>query len=131
LRYEPEDFTPKRFSYEANGAREHFLSCENEDGLMAGFLRLRFPQKSRRKEITSSCALVRELHVYGSEVPINRPGSAAVQHQGLGAKLLEEAEAMAGGAGKERMLIISGVGVREYYRKHGYSLLGPYMSKRL
>jgi elongator complex protein 3 len=29
------------------------------------------------------------------------------------------------------MVIISGVGVREYYRKFGYELEGPYMVKNL
>jgi elongator complex protein 3 len=134
-RYEPEDFTLRHLAYEASGAREHFLSCENDEGLMAGFLRMRFPKKSGRKGINPACALVRELHVYGSEVPISGgkrgAGHVAVQHLGLGAKLLEEAEALAAGAGKNRMLIISGVGAREYYRKHGYSLLGPYMEKKL
>ncbi len=130
-RFDPEDFTLKRFIYEAGGGKEHFLSYEDGDGLIAGFIRLRFPWKSRRAEINASSALVRELHVYGSEVPIEGSGRAAVQHRGLGAKLLEEAEALACEAGKNRMIIISGVGVREYYRKRGYSLLGPYMSKLL
>jgi elongator complex protein 3 len=131
LRYKPEDFALRRLSYEASGAKEHFLSYETDERLLAGFLRMRFPQRSIRKEITPSCALVRELHVYGSEIPIDAQGRAAVQHQGLGAKLLEEAEALATEAGKDRMLVISGVGVREYYRKRGYSLVGPYMSRKL
>lgn len=130
-RFNPEDFTLKRFVYGASGGKEHFLSYEDEGGLIAGFLRLRFPQRSRRAEIGAGSALVRELHVYGSEVPIEGGGRAAVQHRGLGAKLLEEAEAIAREAGKNRMVIISGVGVREYYRKHGYSLRGRYMSRRL
>ena len=31
----------------------------------------------------------------------------------------------------KRILVISAVGTREYYRKIGYSLLGPYMAKEL
>jgi elongator complex protein 3 len=31
----------------------------------------------------------------------------------------------------ERILVISGIGVREYFRKFGYERVGPYMCKRL
>ena len=86
------------------------------DGLLAGCLRLRLPEGDR--------ALVRELHIYGQEVPLQ--GKGGIQHAGFGSRLLEEAE-----DGRSRMLIISGVGVREYYRRHGYNLNGPYMEKRL
>jgi elongator complex protein 3 len=56
---------------------------------------------------------------------------AGAQHKGLGANLLREAEGIARTAGMERMLIISGVGARGYYRKHGYERTGPYMGKTL
>ena len=123
------DFNPKRMDYDASGGKETFLSFENEDGMIAGFIRLRFPQESSRKEIDGGTALIRELHVYGSEAPLEAGGD--VQHRGLGARLLEEAENIARDAGKEKMIIISGVGVREYYRKHGYDRFGYYMGKAL
>jgi len=31
----------------------------------------------------------------------------------------------------KKLLVISAVGTREYYKKFGYSLDGPYMSKQL
>jgi elongator complex protein 3 len=80
-------------------------------------------------EIKRDCALIRELHVYGAEVPIAQEGD--VQHRGLGASLLREAEDIAREHGTEKMVIISGVGVREYYGKRGYSPEGSYMAKRL
>ncbi len=123
------DFKIERFDYRSSGGKEVFLSYENEDGLLAGFIRLRFPGRSGRPEISDGAALIRELHVYGSEAPLD--GTGPVQHRGLGARLLTEAESIAAGAGKEKMVIISGVGVREYYRKRGYMLEGPYMAKRL
>jgi len=49
----------------------------------------------------------------------------------MGKKLLERAEQIAIDSGKSHMAIISGVGVRDYYRKFGYSLVGPYMLKKL
>jgi elongator complex protein 3 len=119
---DPQDLRLSRISYDASGGKEWFLSFVDEEGLLAGFLRLRFPPDR-------GTALVRELHVYGAEAPIS--GEGKVQHQGLGARLLEEAEAIARDRGRERMAIISGVGVREYYRRHGYSLKGPYMAKNL
>src|SRR4030095_5350009 len=122
-------FKLERMDYRASGGNEIFLSFENEEDLIAGFLRLRLPAQSRRLEIDADSALVRELHVYGAEVPLE--GSGKVQHRGLGIRLLKEAEDIARAEGRKKMLIISGVGVREYYRKHGYELEGPYMSKRL
>ncbi|MBU0532495.1 tRNA uridine(34) 5-carboxymethylaminomethyl modification radical SAM/GNAT enzyme Elp3 [Candidatus Micrarchaeota archaeon] len=115
------DFELKRLDYEASQGKEIFLSYENEN-LIAGFLRLRFPQET-------SVAFVRELHVYGSEVPIS--GNGKVQHKGFGSKLLQEAEEIAKENGKEKMLIISGVGVRPYYSKYGYSFSGSYMCRNL
>ncbi|MFH0738180.1 MAG: tRNA uridine(34) 5-carboxymethylaminomethyl modification radical SAM/GNAT enzyme Elp3 [Candidatus Micrarchaeota archaeon] len=122
-------FSLRRMDYPSSGGREVFLSFDDSDGLLAGFLRLRFPEKSPRPEIDSSCALVRELHVYGSEAPLHTGGP--VQHHGLGSRLLDEAERIAQENGKGKVVIISGVGVRGYYRKRGYSRDGPYMSKRI
>jgi elongator complex protein 3 len=52
------------------------------------------------------------------------------QHKGYGAQLLKAAEQIACGEfDKDKLLIISGIGVRDYYRKLGYHKDGPYMSK--
>ena len=123
------EFEMQKMEYDANGGKEVFLSYENDEGLIAGFIRLRFPSQSLRPEIDDSCALIRELHVYGSEVPLEKHGK--VQHRGMGSNLLKEAEQIAYELGREKMVIISGVGVREYYRKQGYSLFGPYMARNL
>lgn len=121
-------FQMRRTSYRASGAEEHFISYEG-DGMIAGFIRLRFPEACRRPEMTPSTSLVRELHVYGSSVPISMKGR--VQHTGIGSALLQEAEDTAMDNGKDNMLIISGVGARGYYSKLGYSRDGPYMGKTL
>jgi elongator complex protein 3 len=45
---------------------------------------------------------------------------------------MEEAERIAREEhGSVKMAVISGVGTRDYYRKLGYELDGPYMSKSL
>jgi len=90
---------------------------------------LRFPSICLRKEITAKSALVRELHVYGAAVQIGKKGS--VQHKGLGKKLLKKAEDIATSKGKNKIVVISGIGVREYYRKLGYKKQGVYMVKNL
>jgi len=55
------------------------------------------------------------------------------QHYGLGKRLVARAERVAWAAGLRRVAIISGVGVRRYYEKLGYSLqgVGQYMIKEL
>ena len=77
--------------------------------------------------------MVRELHVFGSEVPLGEKLAGAAQHRGLGGELLEEAERIARDEFKARKLaIISGVGAREYFRSvWEYELDGPYMVKEL
>lgn len=76
--------------------------------------------------------MVRELHVYGSVVPIHSRDPKKFQHQGYGMLLMEEAERIAiEEHGSDKMAVISGVGTRHYYRKLGYELEGPYMVKKL
>jgi elongator complex protein 3 len=67
------------------------------------------------------------LHVYGTATGIGESGE--IQHHGWGKRLMTEAENIACKNGKDKIVVISGVGVREYYRKLGYKLEGPYMAK--
>ncbi|AJF61999.1 Histone acetyltransferase Elp3 like protein [archaeon GW2011_AR15] len=116
--------------YEASRGREFFISFESRDRkVLFGYCRLRFPSQFLRKEITEGSALLRELHVVGTATGIGGEGN--VQHRGMGKKLLEKAEKIALENGKSKMVVISGVGVREYYRKLGYKRQGPYMAKLL
>ena len=80
----------------------------------------------------AAVSIVRELHVYGSAVPVHSRDPAGHQHKGYGTLLMEEAERIARDEhGSSRIAVISGVGVRQYYRRLGYTLLGPYMVKDL
>ena len=119
--------------YKASGGEEYFISYEVESiDALVGFVRLRFP-KNPFIECLKDCALVRELHVYGTALPVGYSPDRvekAVQHRGFGEKLLEQAEEIA----KERydrIAVISGVGVRPYYRKLGYKKQFEYMVKDL
>ena len=51
------------------------------------------------------------------------------QHQGLGKRLMIEAERIARDRGYRKMAVISAIGTREYYKKLGYELEGEYMVK--
>ncbi|MCX6772703.1 MAG: tRNA uridine(34) 5-carboxymethylaminomethyl modification radical SAM/GNAT enzyme Elp3 [Candidatus Micrarchaeota archaeon] len=123
----------QRINYKASGGKEIFLSFEDtKKDLLAGFLRLRIPGESHRKEIGSFSSIVRELHVYGQEAAIGEQDSAKQQHKGLGKQLLAAAEEITREEeGLEKICVISGPGARGYYRKLGYSLDGPYMAKTL
>tara|TARA_Y100000310_G_C20670295_1_gene809905 strand:- start:284 stop:1960 length:1677 start_codon:yes stop_codon:yes gene_type:complete len=116
--------------YDASKGKEFFISAEDkESDLLIGFCRLRFPAEFLRNEITQDSALIRELHVYGTATAIGDSGM--VQHKGWGKKLMEKAEEVASSHGKNKIVVISGVGVKGYYKKLGYQKEGVYMVKGL
>jgi elongator complex protein 3 len=120
--------------YSAGMGREIFLSHEDPlNDILIGFLRLRIPSSiAHRKEVDEKTAIVRELHVYGQMAELGQKKDEIWQHMGYGKDLLAEAEKLALETyDKNKLLIISGVGARNYYRKFGYEREGPYMSKIL
>lgn len=122
-----------RRDYVANGGWETFLAYEDpEQDILIGLLRLRHcSAETFRPELVGQ-SIVRELHVYGSVVAIHNRDPKKFQHQGYGTLLMEEAERIARDEhGSTKLAVISGVGTRHYYRKLGYYLDGPYMSKML
>jgi elongator complex protein 3 len=127
--------TLKRKEYDSSSGQEIFLSYDDEvSDVIHGFLRLRMPSGSEhREEIRDKrAALVRELHVYGPVVPVGRQTESAdqSQHRGLGSSLLLEAERISREEfSRKKVVVISAVGTKEYYRKRGYFDDGPYVSK--
>jgi elongator complex protein 3 len=125
-------------SFIASGAKEYFISatvlrCNRP--LLLGFLRLRLSsalEQSIIPEIRGCVAMIRELHVYGrvKQVGSTSNGGGA-QHFGIGRKLLSIAEKISVDRGFNEIAVISGIGVRDYYRKRGYQLNGTYMTKEL
>jgi elongator complex protein 3 len=116
--------------YMCCGGHEHFISAVSDDSLI-GFSRLRFPS-----QVNNSClenaAVMRELHVYGSLVPVGKDAeSEEWQHRNFGKMLIARAEEITSDAGFCRLAIMSGIGVRPYYQKQGYERNGPYMIKEL
>jgi len=116
--------------YRCCDGTEHFVTVEAGDALI-GYARLRLPGASG-VAVPPDSSLLRELHVYGPLVPLGKEaGALEWQHRSYGALLLERAEELSRAGGFRRMSILSGIGVRPYYRKRGYVRGGPYMVKEL
>ena len=115
--------------YNASKGKEFFVSVGRDP--LIGFARLRFPSQSLRKEITKDSAIVRELHVYSSALKVGTKGEGQ-QHKGYGKILMDKAEEICIENGKNKLIVISGVGVKDYYiSKLGYEKDGVYVSKIL
>jgi len=129
-----QDINIKKIEYKSSGGKEIFLQAVNKDNILFGLLRLRFLSKIFIPELKNS-AIIREIHVYGQAEAIGKEKRGNIQHKGLGKKLMAEAEELARRNAKKfgikKIAVISGVGVREYYRKLGYKLEGNYMCKNL
>ncbi|MBI3930942.1 MAG: tRNA uridine(34) 5-carboxymethylaminomethyl modification radical SAM/GNAT enzyme Elp3 [Chloroflexi bacterium] len=137
-----------RMDYEASGGKEIFLAFEDEKETLFGLLRMRVQTKpvarleeavfqtqpvARPAQESMRIALIRELHIYGTEVPLKQQNPTAAQHKGLGKGLLIEAERIAREEFQvQQMVVLSGTGAREYYRSEfGYSSSANYMVKSL
>lgn len=115
--------------YDASDGIEYFLSYESEDReTLYSLLRLRLPE-ARSSMLEADTAIIREVHTYGQQIEVGESGNT--QHKGYGKKLIIEAERIAKENGCDKIVVISGVGVRDYYRKFGYKLEGEYMIKDL
>jgi len=120
--------------YEASQGVEYFLSFEDlENDVLLAYLRLRKPSpNAHRREVNEAPSMiVRELKALGRAIPLGSRWPGSWQHRGLGARLMAEAEELARKQGARKLLVISAVGVREYYRRLGYSFDGTYMVKNL
>jgi elongator complex protein 3 len=130
----PETVELIRRDYYANGGWETFLSYEDPtQDILIGLLRLRkcSEEGTFKKELIGA-SMVRELHVYGSVVPIHSRDPSKFQHQGYGTMLMEEAARISREEhGSSKLAVISGVGTRNYYSKLGYHLEDTYMVKNL
>ena len=125
-----------RMDYDAADGREIFLSFEDERNTLFGLLRLRIqsgPFPALYSVEDGKSAVVRELHIFGPEVPLSGKANGAAQHKGLGKALFREAERIALEEFEvEQMIVLSGTGAKEYYRTvFDYSSKGDYMVKTL
>lgn len=131
---DPKDFELSRIEYRTTTGTEIFLSFEDHaHHRLASFTRLRLPDDHGAEAllpVLRGAALIRELHTYGRHTRVGAEGGQS-QHVGFGRRLIAEAERIAKEAGYTKLAIISGIGVREYYRKLDYELKETYMVKYL
>ncbi len=134
-KYDKRDIQYKVAGFTASGAQEYFISAivpQEKRPLLLGFIRLRLGtelEQSVIPELKGKTAMIRELHVYGRVKQVGMKDSSDTQHIGIGKNLLIIAEELSMKAGYDKIAIISGIGVRDYYRKRGYELVGTYMMK--
>lgn len=129
-----DNLRPSYSFYKASGGEEIFISLieENSDAIV-GYLRLRDIVNSHRYELQKDpCMVIRELKVVGRELSIGERTKEALQHRGFGKDLINEAERICReDFDKKHLFVLSGVGVKEYYRKLGFKDDGVYLSKTL
>ena len=124
-------------TYKTLGGTEHFITYEDlKRRAVYGFLRLRIPTErdagiEKAMPELKDAAFIREVHVYGQLVKIGKKKELATQHRGVGKRLMAAAEKITLESRLKKVAVISGVGVRGYYRKRGYRLRGTYMVKHL
>lgn len=133
----------KDYTYDAAYAEEHFLSFQNDQDKLAGYLRLSLPHNSQPERSIKlealhrlvpelqGAALIREVHIFGQSLEMGADLAGAAQHSGLGSALLEHAETIARQHGFSRLAVIAAVGTRLYYEKRGYTRGDLYMNKEI
>lgn len=129
---DPADLSLHVHTYRTDATTEYFLSYETAEHI-AAFLRLSLPDFEAELPLPELAgqAMIREVHVYGPAVPIGEESHGEAQHVGLGTQLVEEAKAIARAAGYKRLAVISAIGTREYYGRHGFVVDGLYMTAGL
>jgi len=115
--------------YKASQGTEYFLEIVNKNDILFGLLRLRIGEGATPKGVPSVVGdvntegIIREIHIYGQSLKLGEEGKIS-QHKGLGKEIVKENKI-------KKLKIISGIGVREYYKKLGYKLEKSYMVKSL
>lgn len=127
------DLTLDIIEYSTAISTEYFLQYITTSREIAGFLRLSIP-KSNKNDITAeldNAAIIREVHVYGPSLELDKDSIGEAQHLGLGTKLIEKAKLITKDHGFRNLAVISSIGTREYYQKRGFELKEYYQVARL
>jgi elongator complex protein 3 len=152
--HEREDIITVIREYQSSVGTEFFISNETSQGYLYGFTRLLLPTDGETIDypwLWKGTALIRELHVYGNVSKIkNATGSLemseggyldisetspmrwTIQHTGVGRTVMSIAEQIAKRLSYQRLSVIAGIGVKEYYRNQlWYHDDGTYVVKGL
>lgn len=119
---------PKLFieQYTANGGREYFLSFEDKQrNVVFAFCRLRIDKNGLFP------AFIRELHTYGQSLELKTRNKKDSQHKGFGKQLVAMSEKICKDNNIDTLAVISGVGVKGYYKKLGFKENQTYLVKKL
>ncbi|MCK5396967.1 MAG: tRNA uridine(34) 5-carboxymethylaminomethyl modification radical SAM/GNAT enzyme Elp3 [Thermoplasmata archaeon] len=128
---EPGDIELLTEEYQASGGKEYFISFEDpEKNILIGFVRMRIPSENAHRPEMENTAIIRELRTVSQQLPISERGDSW-QHRGFGEKMINRCVELAQENGCEKILVTSGVGAREYYRKLDWEREGPYMARQL
>lgn len=130
----PDNIVMNIEKYKSSDGDEYHISFDStcDNNYLIGFLRLRINKNQNNiLPILKDAALIRELHVYANLNNVGNNIENSMQHKGYGKRLIEKAEEISLNEGFKKMAIISGTGVRNYYKKFGYELKDTYMIKNL
>ncbi len=117
--------------YKSSEGKEFFITCETNDRQkLASILRLRI-SPNYDLNILKNSAIIREIHTYGMQTGVSKKLKTSPQHKGYGKKMIATAEKITKKNGLKKIAVISGVGVRPYFRSLGYRLKDSYMVKEL
>jgi len=124
--YSADDVELRVQEYDSSGGHEFFISFDDvKQDRLIGYLRLRVPsqvvsgEKHWMKDLEGA-SVIREIHIFGEHVKVGEKVKKAGQHKGYGRQLIEKAAELTKKEGLSKLAVISGVGVREYYRKLGF-----------
>ena len=130
--FNEEDIVLNNSYYPASESEEVFISLvEQKNDSLIAFLRLRDINYSHRVELSKKpCMIIRELKVLGRELSIGQRSKKDMQHKGYGKELISEAERICVEEfDKKTLFVLSGVGVKPYYRQLGFKNNGVYLNK--
>lgn len=128
----PKKIELQKYIYNASEGKEIFFAYEDKkNDLLIGYCRLRIPSAPHRPEFTSKSAIIRELKIHGTMVPVGDKPHKEYQHRGFGENLVNHAEEISESYDMKKLLVLSGTGVKNYYYNLGYKDDGVYVSKSL
>jgi len=121
--------------YLSSAGTEYFISFEDNLGYLYGFARLLLPKEDsfvNREWLGPNTAMIRELHVYWNLQSLKiKAQESGIQHTWFGKQLMQAAEQISKLHKYSRLSVISGVWVKQYYEKIGYTKEWTYVVKKL
>jgi elongator complex protein 3 len=118
--FDPSALRLMETAYETGIGEERFLELVTPEDRLVGFLRMSLPKERPFIAEIEASAMIREVHVYGTQASIGERDPKKAQHLGLGRRLIERAHSIAREGAYRDLAVISSVGTREYYRGLGF-----------